>query len=407
MFLHYNHVDRARIRMARLAVVLLFFFNGTVIATWAARIPAIQAKLGLPPGQLGIALLGSAVGALVAMNVSSRVAARFGSAVVTLISGICLCMALVLLSLAPNLPWLVLALFFFGASNGSMDVTMNMQGSAVEQDYGSPIFSSFHAFYSVGALLGAFAGGIFATYAIDPFAHFVCVAVIALLGMFVCARFLLPASAVVTKIEKKERARKAFFVRPSRLLVALALISFCALVSEGAMSDWSAVYLANTAHSGAGLAAAGYAVFSLCMAIGRGVGDYMAARLGPSILIRICGLLAALGLALGLIFPWTPLVLLGLGCVGLGLSVLFPLVLSAAGRLFKNSSETAISTLATCGYTGFLVGPPVIGFVADHFGLRISLGFVVLLCLITASLAGVTASSAPTTVSTVQESLVD
>lgn len=397
MFLPYNRDDRQRVRMARLAVVLLFFFNGTVLATWAARIPAVQSRLGLPPGQLGIALLGAAVGALIAMNISSRIAARLGSAVVTLTSAVCLCTAVALLAVAPTLPWLVLALVFFGASNGSMDVTMNLQGSAIEQDYGSPIFSSFHAFYSVGALLGAFVGGIFAAAGVDPWLHFLIVAIVAVIGMFVCARFLLPAVAVVTKMEKKERPERTAFVRPSRLLVALGVISFCALISEGAMSDWSAVYLANTAHSGAGLAAAGYAVFSLCMAIGRGVGDALAARLGPSVLIRLCGLLAAGGLALGLIVPWTPLILFGLGCVGLGLSVLFPLVLSAAGRIFKNSSETAISTLSTCGYSGFLVGPPLIGFIADRFGLRISLGSVVLLCLMIALLAGATASTPTST----------
>ncbi|GER89325.1 hypothetical protein KDW_34870 [Dictyobacter vulcani] len=129
-------------------------------------------------------------------------------------------------------------------------------------------------------------------------------------------------------------------------------------------------------------AAAGFAVFSLCMAIGRGIGDYLAARFGSAVLISLGGLLSAGGLGLGLIFAWTPVVIIGLGLIGLGLAVLFPLVLSAAGQNFPGNSEVALATVSTCGYLGFLVGPPLIGFVADGFGLRTALGFVVLLGLV-------------------------
>ncbi|GCE20398.1 MFS transporter [Dictyobacter kobayashii] len=384
MVSNYKQVDRRRVLIARAAVIALFFSNGTVIATWATRIPAIQTKLNLPPGQLGIALLGAAVGALLAMNVAGRISVRFGSALITTLSAIGLCITLPMLAVAPNLLWLSVALVFLGGFNGSMDVTMNLQGAAVEQQYGKPIFNSFHACYSVGALAGAFVGGIFASYNVSPLTHFLLIAILAVIEVLVASRFLLPSSPVSEQAGKAEpHKKKALFARPSGTLIALGAIAFCALISEGAMSDWSAVYLSGTVHSGAGLAAAGFAVFSLCMAIGRGVGDYIAARLGPAFLVCLGGLLAALGLGLGLLFVWTPVVIVGLGLVGLGLAVLFPLVLSAAGRSSTGSAEIAIATVSTCGYVGFLIGPPVIGFVSDRFGLRIGLGFVVFLCLIT------------------------
>lgn len=384
MISSYEQVDRRRVVIARAAVIALFFSNGTMLATWAARIPAIQAKLQLPPGQLGIALLGAAVGALVAMNVAGRISIRFGSALITTLSAIGLCITLPLLAVAPNLIALMVGLVFQGGFNGAMDVTMNLQGAAVEQQYGKPIFNSFHACFSVGALAGAFVGGIFASYNVELLLHFGVIALLAMISVLIASRFLLSSSPVKKQSEEAGPKKKApLFVRPSRNLLALGAIAFCALISEGAMSDWSAIYLTGTAHSGAGLAAAGFAVFSLCMAIGRGVGDVFAARFGPAALVGVGGLLSAIGLGLGLLFPWTPVVIVGLGLVGLGLAVLFPLVLSAAGRDTSRSAEISLATVSTCGYVGFLVGPPMIGFLADGFGLRIGLCFVVLLCLIT------------------------
>ncbi|GHO84571.1 MFS transporter [Dictyobacter formicarum] len=398
MISNYEQVDRRRVVIARAAVIALFFSNGTMLATWAARIPAVQARLQLPPGQLGIALLGAAIGALVAMNVAGRISIRFGSALITTLSAIGLCITLPLLAAAPNLIALSAALVFQGGFNGAMDVTMNLQGAAVEQQYGKPIFNSFHACFSVGALAGAFVGGIFASYNVEPLLHFGVIALLAMISVLIASRFLLSSSPVKKQGEEEAGPKKKapLFVRPSRTLLALGAIAFCALISEGAMSDWSAIYLTGTAHSGAGLAAAGFAVFSLCMAIGRGVGDVFAVRFGPAALVCLGGLLAAIGLGLGLLFPWTPVVIVGLGLVGLGLAVLFPLVLSAAGRSSSGPAETALATVSTCGYVGFLVGPPMIGFLADGFGLRIGLCFVVLLCLIT-FLLGRTVGTTPVT----------
>ena len=371
-------------RSARLAVALLFFLNGAVFATWVTRIPAIQSKLLLTPGQLGLALLGTAAGALVAMNLSGFLSARFGSRSVTTIAALCLCAILPLLALAPTLPALVATLLLFGASSGSMDVAMNTQGVAVERRYGRPILNSFHACYSLGGLAGALASGMIASLGLAPLPQFLGVALLFVPLTLAVTRLLLPAEA---EAEAETEGKRVTFALPTRAVLALGLVAFCVVLGEGAMGDWSAVYLTGTLHSGAALAAAGYAAFSIVMAGGRGVGDRLTARLGPMTVVRLGGLVAATGLALALIGIWVPTAILGFGLVGAGFSVVFPLTLSAAGRTTKQAYGTAIAAVATCGYMGFLIGPPVIGFIADALSLRIALGVVVVLSLLAAASA--------------------
>ena len=374
---------------ARVGVAILFFLNGMSFATWATRIPAVQARLALTPGELGLALFGTAAGALVAMNLSGYLAARFGSRSVTTIAALSLCLMLPLLALAPTLPALVTTLVLFGASNGSMDVAMNTQGVAVERQYGRPILNSFHACYSFGGLVGALVGGFVASHGIAPLPHFLGIALLCTILTLSAARSLLPTHT------DAQRTGVAF-ARPTRAILALGLVAFCVVLGEGAIADWSAIYLNGTLRTGAGLAAAGYAAFSVVMAVGRGVGDPLTARLGPRTMVRLGGLVAALGLTLALVVNWIPIALLGFGLVGAGFSVVFPLTLSAAGRTSKQAAGSAIAAVATCGYVGFLIGPPVIGFVADVLSLRTALGFVVVLSLCAAVFARAVGGDTPT-----------
>jgi MFS family permease len=285
-----------------------------------------------------------------------------------------------LLALAPTFPALVAALVLFGASNGSMDVAMNTQGVAVERRYARSILNSFHACYSLGGLAGALAGGLVASGGLAPLPHFLGVALLGVCLTLTAARFLLPAQV-------DAQGTRVAFARPSRAILALGLVAFCVVLGEGAIADWSAVYLNGTLRTGAGLAAAGYAAFSVVMAAGRGVGDRLTARLGAGTMVRLGGLVAAAGLTLALVVTWAPIAILGFGLVGAGFSVVFPLTLSAAGRTAQLAPGTAIAAVATCGYVGFLVGPPVIGLAADGLSLRLALGLVVVLSLCAAAFA--------------------
>ena len=369
-------------RAARLAVAVSFFLTGATFASWAVRIPAVQARLGLSPGELGVALLSTAAGELISMNLAGYLAARFGSRSLTMIASVCLSVMLPMLALAPSLPILAAALLLFGASFGSMNVAMNTQGVAVERRYGRSILSSFHACYSIGGLAGSLAGGLLAAHAVAPLPHFLGIACVALILTLSLAHWLLPAQA-------DAQGAGIAFARITPTLLALGLVAFCVLLGEGAMADWSAVYLHSILGAGAGVAAAGYAAFSTVMAVGRGLGDRLTNRLGPGMMVRLGGLVAAAGLTLALVVRWVPLALAGFGLVGAGFSVIFPLTLSAAGRTSKEVSGTAIATVALCGYLGFLVGPAVIGFGANTLNLRLALGIVVLLSLCAAALARV------------------
>ncbi|GCE21395.1 MFS transporter [Dictyobacter kobayashii] len=344
----------SRLRMARSAVMLYFFANGVMTATFPARIPEIQARLALSPAQLGFALLGAPVGALMAMNMVGPASRRFGSRAITISAALCMCLALPLLAIVPGLPWLTLAMLLLGAGNGGMEVTMNLQGVTVEHEYGKPILSYFHACFSLGSLAGAFFGGIMAAVKISPLSHFLIVCLLASVAVIYSARFLLSPVQAGSSREK----RRAWPPQFSLLLSVLGLMAFCVLLSEGAMFDWSALYLSGVAHSGAAVGATGFALFTLFMALGRGFGDYITTRLDAALVVRLASLLAASGLALALTITRVPAVLVGLSLVGIGLSILFPLLVSAAGRSSQQDKGSSIALLSTCGYLGVFVGPP-------------------------------------------------
>ena len=366
--------DGPGLRRARLAVVTIFFLNGVALASWFVRIPAIQGRLDLGEGLLGVALLGAAVGALVSMPLAGALASRFGSRRVVGTTALLLPLSIVLPALAPGLLSLVPAVAVLGAANGALDVSMNSQAVAVEKGYGRPIMASFHAAFSFGGLAGASIGGLVASAGVEPLPHLAVAAALCAAAAAVAYRALLPASADAAADEGAPA-----FARPTRALLGLGVISFCVLLGEGAMSDWSAVYLDGTLGTGPGFAAAGYAAFSLAMAFGRLLGDGLAEHIGPVRLVQACGALAAFGLGVALFVGQPAFALLGFACAGAGFSVVFPAALSAAGRTEGMAAGPALAAVSTAGYTGFLVGPPTIGFVAELIGLGGALFIVVAL----------------------------
>ncbi len=363
----------------------IFAVNGFALANWFVRIPAIQRDLSLSEGMLGLALLAAAIGALISMPITGALTSRFGSRRVVGATALLLSFAVVLPALAPSLLWLIPAVAVIGASNGALDVSMNSQAVAVEKRYPRQIMSSFHAAFSFGGLAGAVVGGLIASAGVQPLPHFSVVALICAVAAAAAYRRLLPASADVAEDGAPS------FARPTRALLGLGVISFCVLLGEGAMSDWSAVYLNGPLETGPGFAAAGYAVFSLTMAFGRLSGDRLIARFGPARLVRLCGVLAAVGLGVALAVAQPVVALIGFACAGAGFSIVFPTALSAAGRTEGMAPGPALAAVSTAGYTGFLVGPPAIGFVAELLGLGGALYIVVALSATVVLLAGTVA----------------
>src|SRR5690625_2044445 len=311
-----------------------------------------------------------AIGALLAFPLTGRIIARFGSGPATSGFAVTYAVALPLLALAPNLPLLFAALLLFGFGNGGMDVAMNAQGAEVEHRLRTPIMSSLHGFFSLGGLLGAAVGGGLAALDTAPLWHFLGIFVLALAAVRLLHPRLLPDAA------RPDEPLPPVFALPPRALWGLGLVACCAAVAEGAISDWSALYLQDYLGTDSGFAALGYAAFSATMLLGRFRGDRLVRKHGATVLVRVGGLLSSAGLVLGLAFEAPLLALLGFAAVGAGLSIVMPLVYGAAASRPDIPQGAGVAAVATIGYSGFLMGPPVLGGIAEIASLRIALGLI-------------------------------
>ena len=362
------------LKKSRAAVLMAFFINGALLATWVSRIPAIQTKLSLSEGNLGLVLLGLSAGVLVALSLAGGLIARFGSARVTAIGAIALSLTLFPLALMPNPVALWLNLFVFGAALSIMDVAMNDQAVNVERRARRSLMSSFHATFSIGGLVGALIGsGMAAAENFTPFVHFLLMGSVLSIALLLAAQYFLP--------DRDEDAAKSVpvFSFPERALWMLGAVAFCSAIGEGAMADWSGVYLSQVLSTTASFAALGYAGFSLTMTLGRLIGDSLLDRLSSETVVRFGGLIASVGLVIIALASSPVITLVGFSIIGLGLANIIPVVFSAAGNFPGIPSSTGIAGVATLGYAGFLAGPPVIGLIAEGTSLRIAFALIAVL----------------------------
>jgi len=382
---------------ARAAVTVFFLLYGVILGTWTARIPAVKHRLGLGDTQLSIGLLAFAAGAILGMQPAGRLVDRFGSRTVMVPAMLVDAALLVPPAFAGSLAVLAVCLVLFGAVHGTLNVAMNVNAVEVQRAIGRPIVSSCHAVYSVGGFLGAAAGGLFARAGLGAGTTFAGVAagvlVVALADRLLVLPPALPAGEpgepTVPAGESGEPAlpagERVGLLAPGVLL--LGLLVFCCLVGEGAAADWSTVYLRDDLGAREDLATAGYAAFSVMMVAGRLVGDRLSARFGPVLLVRGCGVLAALGLATGLLVDDPVAGIVGFGCLGAGLSCIAPQVFSAAGSRDPATAGQAIARVAGLGFLGFVVGPVLIGFTARLVGLPHALLIPAVLALFVAASA--------------------
>ena len=369
-------------RQARIVVTLVFATNGVVFGTWTPRIPAVQTALGLDDARLGLALVGPALGSVVSMLATGLLVQRFGSGRVTKVALTAFALTMPLIGLAPSLPWLFTALLAWGAAMGALDVAMNSAGLAVQREAGRPIISGLHAALSAGGLAGALAGSLAAAADVPVTVHLTVASVLALAVTAVVARTPLP-DLPHDRGERRSRGH----LTPA--LAALGLLAFAGLLAEGAVADWSAVYLSGSLGASAGLAGAGFVAFSITMTLGRLAGDRIVAAAGPVRTVRVAATAAAVSLGAALLAGELWAAVAGFAVLGAGLSVLVPVVFTAAAQRTAHPA-TAVATVSTCGYFGFIAGPPVIGGIAGGTGLAAALGLVAALTGVVALLAGIT-----------------
>jgi MFS family permease len=371
-------------RQARGAVTAIFFINGLIYGSWAARIPAVRDHVGLSDGALGIALACGAIGSIVAMPIAGGRAARLGSRHATRVSFALMCMITAVVALAPSLLALCALMLFFGATMGALDVTMNAHGVAVERSYGRSILAGFHAAFSFGGLAGGALGALAAAVGLDVRVHLALIAAgAAAVGLTWSRRFLGAGADAVGHSEP-------IFVRPPRRLLALGALAFACLLIEGASADWSGVYLRDELGTTAAVAALGFTAFSVTMTLGRIFGDRLVDRFGPQGIVRAGGSVAAVGFGVMLAVAQPAAAIVGFACLGAGMSGVVPIVFRAAGHVPGMTAGVGLAAVSSTGYLGFLVGPPTIGGIAELLGLPLALVVLVVLATTVALLAATT-----------------
>lgn len=360
----------------------MFLLAGGLFGIWASRIPSFVERFGLSENRLGLLLLCIALGAITSFPLAGRLSDRFGASTLCRRIAVLYVVALWSVAFAPTLWTLGIGLTLFGATLGSLDVAMNAWGAEVERHQGRPIMSAFHAMFSLGTGLGAASGYLAAWAGLGAAPHFLLAG--GALGLITIAVATVPWTSRVST------GGDGAFALPKGALVLVGLVAFCASVGEGAVADWSAVFLYSVAKATEAQAALGYAAFSSAMVIMRLAGDRVVQHLGPVTAARLSGGVAALGGAVVVAGQDHRTALLGFAILGIGYAVLAPITFSRAAADPEIPPGRAIASVATLNYGGMLVGPPMIGFIAEGASLRgaftVLAGLSVLIVLLAACL---------------------
>lgn len=366
-------------RSLQWATRMVFLINGLGMSAWAPLVPFVRDRLSLNGGVLGALLLCLGIGSLVAMPLTGSLVARLGCRRVMLGSTILILLMLPLLATLSWTPGMALALMLFGAGLGTLDVAMNYQAVEVEKAAGRPMMSGFHAFFSLGGILGAGTVSLLIGVSLTPL-----LATAAVMAVMIV---LLLCSLPATLNERLHQPDQPWLVRPRGWVAFLGLLCFILFLAEGAVLDWGALLLlqnklVSTAHAGLG-----YAVFSIAMTLGRFSGDKVILRFGRYPVMLTGALAAAVGVALLVLAPWPALALLAFLLLGFGLANTVPMLFNAAGNQQAMPANLAISAMTTLGYAGILSGPALIGFLSQSIGLNSTFLLIALLLLAVAASA--------------------
>ncbi|MFL6631792.1 MAG: MFS transporter [Massilia sp.] len=357
----------ASVNAARWSVSTIFLLNGAGIGVWAAHVPLVQARAGIDTGVLGFLLLTIAGGAISAMPLSGWMAGRWGTRAVVVGSGLLFAlMSAVLMNVGGLVP-LFLAAYVFGASNGVLDVAMNANASEVEAARGVPTMSSFHGFYSLGGLIGAALGGLLIGAGLGDGRGALMVSVAIFAAVLACAGRLLAVPPA---------PHATHFALPRGPALFLGLLALLCFAIEGALVDWSALLLTERTRVDAASAALGYSAFSVTMAACRFAGDRLVLRFGPLRVMTVGGLGMFAGLMLAVVSTHFWLSALGFALIGLAAANVVPLIFAAAARMPGMSAGGGLATVATLGYAGLLMAPPLLGAIAAHTNIAVALGIL-------------------------------
>ncbi len=366
----YKHAKASYLNRVRLAVSLFFAAMGLTFASWASRIPDIKSALDLSEGELGTLLFAIPLGQLFIMPFSGKLVTRFSSYRILLFSLFFYAVSLISLGLSQTIWQLVLGLLAFGISGNLSNISVNTQGIYTEVLFKKTIMGSFHGTWSFAGFMGALIGLVMVALGLTPLIHFMIVFGIVVLLMAFNFRFLIHAKDKV-KIEDKK-----FFSKPDAALIWLGVIGFCCMASEGVMFDWSGVYFKEVVKAPASLVVLGYTSFMITMACGRFLGDKLILKFGRKRVLQTSGIMISSGLFISVLFPYIIPSTLAFMMVGFGVATIVPTVYSLAGKNKTVPPGEALTIVSSVSFFGFLLGPPVIGYIAEMSSLKFSFGFI-------------------------------
>ncbi|MEU3164632.1 MFS transporter [Streptosporangium sp. NPDC006930] len=372
--------------LTRLAAMSAFLIVGISYASFLIRVPSLKVEHDLSAGQLGLLLVVPSVSALVAMQLAGGLVARYGSAPIARVTGVALPLSLVGLALASDPIQLAVALVIFGLIDGLLDVSMNAHAIAVERAHKRSVMNRCHAAWSIGAMIASVLGGLAIQAGLTPMSHFLWLGVAVALFSLVTGMWMLPASAdrhAPQEGEKKVRVKWRDGWTPRVLM--FGAMGAVILILEGAVGNWSGVFLLEDRGATLAVASLGYTFFNLCQTAGRLVGDRLHERYGAPALVRVSGGIALCGLLMVVLSPGIVVAIAGFAVVGIGLSVLLPLIFSAVGHGGAEGlgAAAALARFTTLTYSGLLLGPVLVGWFAEFVGLAVTFaGLLVLLALV-------------------------
>ncbi len=356
----------------RIALGAMFFFMGICFASWAARIPDIQAKFQLSEGELGTLLLCLPIGSLLGLPIAGWSVHHYGSRIVILICSFAYALTLPLIGLAPSVWIIVPVLASFGLLGNIMNISLNTQALGLEDQLGKSILASFHGLWSMAGFTGAGLGAGMIFLQFSPAAHYGVVALISVVIILFSQKYVIK--------DKRDDAEAGGLVlkKPDQLLLRVGVIAFLGMMAEGCMFDWSGVYFKKIVEAEPALVSVGYVCFMGAMAAGRFVTDKATNRYGRLPVLQVSGVLIFMGLVLAVLFPNLYSAAFGFLLVGFGVASIVPVAYGIAGRSKLYSPSVALALVSTLSFFGFLIGPPVIGFIAELLSLKVSFALVAL-----------------------------
>lgn len=353
----------------RIACAVFYFISGFGYSTWASRIPAIKHTLNLNEAQLGSVLFAMPIGLMLTMPLTNELLRRYTSRAVMLFGSLFFCVIILIIGYLNNVWQLVAMLFCFGSARNLMTLSINTQGVAVQALYSRSIMATFHGIWSLAGFAGAAVGYLMVYFNIALQYHFLFVSI----GLFVLTLYFINDTLNQQPVQ---HARKPVFSLPDKFLLKFSLICFGSMACENAMYDWSAIYFQKTIHSEKATATAAFVLYMVAMTTGRFVGDKLVTRFGIKAVLKYSGIFIFGGLMLAVALPFAATVMAGFVLTGFGVSCVVPMIFSLAGKSKNMSSSSALASISTIGYTGFLVVPPFVGYIAHVSSIRLSFGII-------------------------------